>query len=160
MLKRYSWQILCCILLIVIFIFGYHHLQNKEAVQRMVERTVYGELVHLHHFIDYNEQNDWKDPDLVTNRLLTLIYTNLQISIFLRESSYSFEEVEHIISELYFELTPYSIKQVGTEEEKLLFSQLKNYLEEAKITNDQSLDIDYDERIKRVEYLIELLRQD
>ena len=160
MLKRYSWQILCCTLLIVIFIFGYNHLQNKEAVQTMVERTVYSDLVYLHHFIDENEQNDWKDPDLVTNRLLTLTATNFQISNFLKDSTYSFEEVQHIISELYFELTPYSMKQVGTEEEKLLFSQLKNYLEEAKITNDQSLDIDYDERIKRLEYLIELLRQD
>ena len=126
----------------------------------MVERTAYGDLVHLRHFIHDNEQKNWKDPDLVTNRLLTLTATNFQISNFLNESSYSFEEVEQIINQLYFELIPYSIKLTGTEEEKLLFSQLKNYLEEAKITNDQSFDIDYNERIKRLEHLIELLRQE
>lgn len=160
MLKKYSWHILCSTMLIIIFIFSYHHLQNKEAVQRMIERTVYGDLVFLHSHINHNEQNDWKDSDLVAYRVHTLNVTNLQVNMLLDESSYSFEEVESIISNLYMEMMPYSIKLTGKEEEKLLFSQLKSYLEEAKITNDQSLEIDYDECIKRLKYFIELLRQD
>lgn len=160
MLKKYSWQIICCTLLIIISIIGYLHIQNKEAIQRMIERTVYGDLSFLHYAIDFNEQNDWKDVNLIEYRLTTLNSTNLQIGILLEESTYSFEEVEVIINNLHMELMPYSIKLTGIEEEQALFSLLKSYLEEAKITNDQSLDIDYGERIKRLEHLIELLRQE
>lgn len=159
-LKKFSWPILCCFLLIIIFIFGYHYMQNREAVQNMIERTVYFDLVYLHHFIDENEQNDWNSPELVEYRLLTLNDTNHEVGTLLEESSYSFEEVESMITNLYFELMPYSIKLIGTEEGEVLFSQLKGYLEEANITFAQSLDLNYDKHIKRVEHLIELLRQD